>query len=61
MSHTLNTSTAESIYGLSAQQHHTLFLDILCQLAAEGEEAWDIQDQAHRIISNPKHYPEFFS
>jgi hypothetical protein len=60
MTHTINTSTPESIYMLSAQQRHTLFQDILCQLAAEGEEEWDIDDQAHRIISNPKHYPEFF-
>ena len=60
MTYTANVSSAEHIFSLTAEQAETVFLDIVSQLAMQGEEEWDLEDQAHRIMNNAKHYPEFF-
>tara|TARA_Y200000002_G_scaffold305233_1_gene260956 strand:+ start:541 stop:738 length:198 start_codon:yes stop_codon:yes gene_type:complete len=58
----VNVSTAEHIFSLTAEQSHAVFLDIISQLKTmqRGEEDWDLEAQAHRIMNNAWHYPEFF-
>ena len=56
----MNTLSAEYVLGLDKYQAETVFNDVVSQLAMEGEEEWDIEAQAHRIMDNCKLYPEYF-
>ena len=57
---TINTMSAEHLFGLDQYQAETVFLDVVSQLAMKGEKEWDIEAQANRIMDNAKLYPEFF-
>ena len=56
----MNTLSAEYVLGLDRFQAETVFYDVVSQLAMQGEEEWDIEAQAHRIMDNCKLYPEYF-
>jgi hypothetical protein len=56
----MNTLSAEHVLGLDEYQAETVFYDVVSQLAMQGEEEWDIEAQANRIMDNCKLYPEYF-
>ena len=56
----MNTLSAEYVLGLDKYQAETVFLSIVGALAMEGEEEWDLENQANRIMDNCKLYPEYF-
>lgn len=60
MTATVNTMSAEYVLGLDEYQAETVYLDVISQLAMQGEKEWDIEAQANRIMDNCKLYPEFF-
>ena len=56
----INTMSAEHVLGLNQYQAETVFYDVISQLAMQGEQEWDIEAQANRIMDNCKLYSEFF-
>lgn len=55
-----NVSSAEYVFNLTPNEAETVYLSVVNQLLMEGEQEWDIEAQAHKIMDNVKHYPEFF-
>lgn len=60
MNDTTNVSSAEYVFNLTPNEAETVYLSVVNQLLMEGEQEWDIEAQAHKIMDNVKHYPEFF-
>ena len=55
MNDTTNVSSAEYVFNLTPNEAETVYLSVVNQLLMEGEQEWDIEAQAHKIMDNVKH------